>query len=426
MAHSFKSLIISLQKPTSWLLLAMGFSAGLPFLLVGGTLGLWMRQSGLSLSLIGYFSWVTLAYGFKFIWAPLLKRLNLSWLYHYLGQLRSLMILSQLGISLGLGALSLIGPQHLLGFTLAASLTAFFAACQEITIDTWRTLETHNEEQSALNPSLYSLGYRLSLLITNALILFLSKRWGWPLSYGLMAVLMSIGLIAALMAPKSKSEIVTQKIEFIAPFKTLLSEHKGVGVTLIALLMVYRLPDFMIGPVALPLYQDVGLDPDAIALMRATFGLWASFIGVGIGGFCILWLGIDRAFLLGAITVPLAKLLFAAMAYDGHHNLALFGVTLVFDDISNGIAETALIAFITRLCSAQNALTAYALMISLPSLTGKLLKGFSGQIIDSFTPHLGLMGAYQAFFIGTALIGMPVIWLILRFMGKYRSSPASS
>ena len=430
-AHETKNRVkavgAALRHPTSWLLLGMGFSAGLPFLLVGGTLGFWLRSSGISLTLIGFLGWVSLLYGLKVVWAPWMDKVRLPFLHGWLGQRRSYMLLSQIGVALGLIAMALIGPQHLIGLACAALFVAFAAASQEIAIDAWRVEQTESEADQALNPSFYAFGFRIAILTTDALVLVLSKRVGWPLSYQILALAMLIGVTVTLLAPRSviethiKTSTKTLYALIIEPFVSFFNAHKGTAGLILLTLALYRLPDYLIGPVAGPLYQDTGLDQDTIAAMRASIGLWASFIGIAAGGSCLLWLGVQRSFMLGALIGPISNICFSWMAVS-HGDPVIFGLTLVADNFSNGIAETALVGFMTQqtLNSQQgreHTLTHYALMYSVAAFTGKFLKGFSGWAVDLIKPDLGLFNAYSAFFMGTALIGLPCL-ILCWYMGK--------
>jgi MFS transporter, PAT family, beta-lactamase induction signal transducer AmpG len=419
-----------MKQPNSWLLLGLGFSAGLPFLLTGSTLGFWMRQEGLSLTLIGFMSWVSFVYGLKVLWAPWMDRVKLPFLYRWLGQRRSFMLLSQIGIIIGIVLMAIIGPKgDLLPFGLAAMFVAFAAASQEIAIDAWRVEQTQSLTDEAMHPTFYAWGYRIAVVVSGSLILIPAEIIGWPLSFMGLAVIMSAGICATLLAKRSKAELSLKPKTHsfhslvIEPFESFFKHHGRLSLLILLTLAVYRLPDYLIGPVAGPLYEDTGLTNTAIASMRSTVGLAASFIGVAIGGGCILWLGIERSFWLGALTGPLSNICFSLMAIY-HADLNVFAGTLIVDNIANGIAETAFVAFLTRLTVKEFTLTHYALMYSVSAMTGKLLKGFSGQIVDQMTPSLGLFGAYQAFFIGTAVAGLPalILCLWLRQLGIFKKT----
>ncbi len=413
----------ALQRPVSWLLLGLGFSASLPFLLVGQTLGFWMRSEGITLTLISYLTGISLMYGLKVLWAPWMDRVHLPLLYRWLGQRRSYMLVTQLVLAAGLVAMAVLGPKaHLIGFMIAATVVAFAAASQEIAIDAWRVEETNSQSDQALNPSFYSFGYRTGSLVTNSIVLALSDRIGWANSYLVIAATLGIGVVSSLLAPRTADELrhtaeaKSAKELIVEPFASFVRHHGKAALSVLLLLALYRLPDYVIGPVVGTMYEDTGLSATTIAAIRGTIGLTASYIGVVVGGGCVLALGLERALWLGAITCPLTKLGFAWMSV-AHGDIGVFTGVLIADDLSNGIAETAMIAFMTSLASRDHTLTHYALTYSVMAFTGKFLKLFAGQIVDGLTPSLGLFHAYQVFFVGAALIGVPalvLIWLVRR------------
>ena len=203
--HGWRDVVASLREPRVLAMLALGFSAGLPFLLTGNTLGAWLREEGTELSAIGFISWVGLAYSFKFVWAPLLDRVELPVLGR-LGKRRSWIVLAQLGVVAGLVAMMAIGPQEgLVVFGAFAVVVAFASATQDIAIDAWRIESSRSAEELSVMSAAYQLGYRTATLITNALIFNIAARTGWELSYGLMAVLMGVGVAAAMYAVEPRS-----------------------------------------------------------------------------------------------------------------------------------------------------------------------------------------------------------------------------
>lgn len=413
----------ALKMARTWVLLGLGFSSGLPFLLTGTTLGLWLRQEGYSLSVASLVQWISLIYGFKFLWAPVMDKVKLPVLHRFLGQRRSWILLSQAGVIGAICLMATLKPGSGAIFIASAALLAFFAASQTAAIDGWRIEQTTSSADEALNPSFYAFGFKLAVVISGSLILIPAEHWGWPEAFFILAVVMMIGVMATLFAPVNaqdgtlKSEPKSLKRLYIEPLKSFFNSYGKWTLLILLAVALYRLPDYLIGPVALPLYNDTGLTNTEIAAMRSTFGLAASFAGVAVGGACILGLGIERAFWLGALVGPLSNLCFALMAaYPGQLNV--FGATLIVDNIANGVAETAFVAFLTRLCVREFSLTHYALLYSVADFAGKLLKGFAGPIVDGLTPAMGLFPAYQAFFIGTAIMGIPALILCLYLRRK--------
>lgn len=436
--------VSALKRRESWVLLGLGFSAGLPFLLTGATLGFWLRDLGLSLSSISLLTLISLLYGLKVLWAPLAARLHIPFVSDRLGQPRTLMLLAQFGIFAGLIVMAQMGPTPLSGlanwgagdaakhlglFALILLWIAFFAATQEIAIDGWRVQMTQSNADNALYPTLFNLGFRLGILATDTIILVMAKRIGWALSIEWMAFALIIGVMAVFWAPKYNSAVSTKRLGFIAdifaPFQALAAKHEKSLWLWLALIAVYRLPDYLIGPVAAPMYQDTGLDYDTIAAMRGSLGLSASLIGIVAGGFCLLRLGLTRTLFLGAFAGPFSNLGFAIMAVS-NGDPVVFGVTLLLDNFSNGIAEAAIIALMTKLVDKDQSITQYALLYSVMAFTGKVLKSGAGFVVDSLTPLMGQFGAYAAFFTGTALVGILGLILCAVTLKKLKLSPLQS
>ncbi len=202
--HTFREGLKALGRPKVASMLALGFASGLPFLLTGATFGYWLRDEGTTLTAIGFLSWVGLAYTFKVFWAPLVDRSKLPVLGG-LGQRRSWVVFAQILVAIGLILMATFGahgPGGLATIGAFALLVAFASATQDIAVDAWRIESAPESEEQSLITSAFQLGYRAALLVTDALILIFAQNFGWPLSYVLMAVLMGVGLFAALRTPE--------------------------------------------------------------------------------------------------------------------------------------------------------------------------------------------------------------------------------
>jgi PAT family beta-lactamase induction signal transducer AmpG len=418
-------------NPRVLAMLALGFSSGLPFLLVGNTFGYWLADEGTSLTAIGFLSWVGLAYSLKFVWSPLLDRVDLP-LLGRLGRRRGWMLLAQALVGLGLAAMAVSGTRHgLVTLGAIALVVAFAAATQDIAIDAWRIESAANADELGLLSSAYQLGFRIALLCTDSLMLVSAQHLGWPFSYTLCAVLMGIGLIATLLArePERADRVMDAKANaaplwtprgffdavagpFIAFFKT----YGAVALVMLLAISLYRLPDFMRGPVTNKFYHDLGLSKDVIGAVRGTLGLAAVFLGVAMGGFLSVRLGYRRALILGGVMQGLGIAAFALLTVTGT-DLPTFTAVMCFDDVAISVAGVALVAYMSSLTSLGYTATQYALLSSAYALAGKFLKGFSGLMIDQMTPSLGLMHAYAVFFIGCGALGLPapvLFWLLGR------------
>lgn len=428
---SWRDVLRSCREPRVLAMLALGFAAGLPFLLTGNTLGAWLNDAGTELAAIGFLSWVGMAYSLKFLWAPMLDSIRLP-VIGRLGRRRSWILLAQIGVIAGLVAMTAIGPGGgLVLFGAFALVVAFSSATQDIAIDAWRIEISRSDEELGLMSAAYQLGYRVALLITNAFIFNLEAFSSWQFSYGVMAVLMGVGIAASLLAAEprttesaiAKSPLVAgaslaspglRRVydAIIGPFLTFFAAHGHRALLLLAAISLYRLPDFIMGPMVNPFYGDLGLSNQAIGAMRAGVGLWATVAGVAAGGFAAVRLGFVPTLVLGAFLAPASNLGLTGMAFLGP-DLWVFGSALTLENFSEGFAGTALIAWMSSLTTFGYAATQYALLSSFYTILGKVLKGFSGVAVENLEPAFGLIPAYGVFFAGTAAIGLPSILVVL-------------
>jgi MFS transporter, PAT family, beta-lactamase induction signal transducer AmpG len=206
-ASSSRTLLSALgvyaERPTL-VAVALGFSAGLPYYLIFDTLSAWLRASGLSLEVIGFFSLVTLVSTFKFLWAPFVDRASVPVLTSWLGHRRSWMLVCQGLIMLGLWLVAGSDPTRSLGtIAVFAVLVGFSSATQDIAIDAWR-IETAEVSKQGAMAAAYQWGYRVAIIIAGAVPLLLATAYGWNFSYGVMAALMTVGVLAVLAAPREQ------------------------------------------------------------------------------------------------------------------------------------------------------------------------------------------------------------------------------
>ena len=434
-APTSRDVLKALRHPRVLITLLLGFSSGLPFMLTGNTLGFWLREEGIELATIGFLSWVGIAYSMKFIWAPLIDKVGVP-LLGRLGRRRGWMLFSQLLIAGGLFAMAAIGPNGgLLAFAGFALLVAFASATQDIVVDAWRIERAESDEDLGLLTAAFQLGYRIAILATDALILIAAAKLGWNNSYVLCALAVGIGLTATLFATEP-ARINPEAAEaergpslwtprglfdaIIGPFAAFFRDH-GVGAALLMLaaISLYRLPDFVMGPMVGPLYVDVGLSKELVGSVRATVGLGATIVGIALAGISAVRLGFTPTLILGAILGPSSNLAFAALAYLGGSAETLSFV-LIVDNLSMGFAGAALVAYMSSLTTLGYTATQYALLSSFYALLGKVLKGFSGQMVETLEQTYDPMTAYALFFTGTAVIGIPALVLCILLGARHR------
>jgi PAT family beta-lactamase induction signal transducer AmpG len=412
-------------SPRVQLMLALGFSSGLPFLLVGNTFAFWLRDEGTTLKAIGFISWVGLAYSLQFAWAPLLDRVPAL---RVLGLRRGWLLLSQLVVAGGLFAMAFMGVGYgLAALGAAALVVAFASATQDIALAAWRIEIAKDSAELGLLTAANTLGYRIAIICADSLMLVSAQHLGWTISYGLAGAAMAVGITATLLAPEptSADAVAEQKqkdaplwsargaFDAVAgPFIAFFKAHGTMAIIMLLAITLYRLPDFVRGPMVNPFFHDLGMSKDAIGLSRATVGLGTTFLGTIVAGFLAFRLGLMRTLILGAVLQSLGIAANALLIFTGT-DLPAFMLVMGFDDFSLGFAGISLVAYMSSLTSLGYVATQYALLSSAYALAGKFLKGFSGVVVDALAAQFGLLQAYAVFFIGCAAIAIPSILLFV-------------
>lgn len=406
-------------------MLFLGFSAGLPLLLILGTLSFWLREAGIDRSTIGYLTWVGLIYAFKWMWAPLVDRLPIPFFSKLLGRRRSWLLFAQSLIILGLLGMSSLDPKlALTPVVWFALLVAFGSATQDIALDAFRIESADSIHQAALAAT-YQTGYRLALIWAGAGVLWLAARVevnatsydasAWQFAYLCMAASISVGILTTLFSKepvrielaKARNAKAWLHQTLIEPFAEFIYRYGWHAIVILSLIAIYRISDVVMGIMANPFYVDMGYTKDEVAAVSKVFGVIMTLLGAFVGGVLTLRFGVMRILFVGAVLSAASNLLFAWLAIQGHDLQGLIWV-ISADNLSSGIASAAFIAFLSSLTNIKYSATQYALFSSVMLLLPKWLAGFSGVFVDSF--------GYQAFFFGTAIIGAPVlvlIWLVI-------------
>ena len=409
-------------EPASIRMLLLGFSAGLPLLLVFGTLSFWLREAGIDRTTIGHLSWVGLAYGFKWVWSPLVDRLPIPFLTRLLGRRRSWLLLSQLVIMLALVYMALTDPKLALApIVWGALAVAFASATQDIALDAYRIESAPYERQAALAAT-YQTGYRLAMIWAGAGVLWIAARAevantaayqqaAWKVAYLVMAASMLLGVLTVLLSPEPTHRETPPARNLgewlqgalVEPFADFLRRYRWQAALILGLIALYRISDVVMGIMANPFYVDMGYSKDEVAGVTKLYGVVMTLAGAFVGGALAMRFGVMRVLMLGAILSAASNLLFAWLAGHGHDLTALILVVSA-DNLSSGIASAAFIAYLSGLTNVQYSATQYALFSSLMLLLPKFIAGFSGQYVDAF--------GYGHFFVATALLGVPVLLLI--------------
>ncbi|HEY2050679.1 MAG TPA: MFS transporter [Caulobacteraceae bacterium] len=452
--------LAALSRPKVGVMLALGFSSGLPFMLIGNTLGLWLAEDHIKLALIGFVSWIQLTYSVKFIWGAVVDRLPAP-LAGALGRRRGWMLITQIVVAAGLLGMAAADPRSqlpvMIGFGLLAGVGA---ASQDTVIDAWRIEIAADADELGLLTSAYSLGFRAALVATEALILLLATAVGWPLAYAIYAGLMVVGVIATLLAREpERADAATEAARVdpieaavvavmesgrvpparaaldavVGPFVAFFRSHGlAMGALMLATITLYHLCDYMRGPMSLPFYHALGISKPTIAAVRASLGLGGSLAGIALGGLASLRLGIARALIVGAILQPIGIAAFALMAFHGGDYVLFslgpapvtaFAAIMTFDAVAIGFSGVALVAYMSSLTSLGYTATQYALLTSALTWSGKFLKGFSGAIVENLQHGRSLLEAYGLFYVFSGAIGLPAILLCIWLATVQRPKP---
>jgi PAT family beta-lactamase induction signal transducer AmpG len=385
----------------------LGFSAGLPLLLVFTTLSAWLRDENIVRSTIGFFGWVTIFYGLKFLWAPLIDSIKLPLIHNVLGKRRSWLLLTQLLIGLFLYLLATISPtgDSLVAFAICALFVSFFSASQDIVVDAYRIEIAPIELQGILTAG-YQFGYRVAILVSGAGALYIADSYTWEISYKIMSSLMLIGIITTLMSSEpdehrlkvdNSSNLIAAV--FWAPIRDFFSRYKN-AILILIFIGVYRLSDLSMAVMANPFYLDIGFTLSEIATVTKVFGIAMTLIGAFIGGIIILRYGVSKPLFYGSIMIASTTLMFVAQSIFGN-DMNLFILTIALDNFTGGFAGTVFIAYLSSLTDPKYTATQYALFSSLMLVPGKFLSGFSGLVVDSF--------GYLELFLISASLGIPAI-----------------
>lgn len=431
-------------------MLFLGFSAGLPLLLVFSTLSLWLREAGISRTEIGFFAWIGILYSFKVFWAPVIDNLPLPGLDRLLGRRRSWMLLGQGLIVAGLVGMAMTDPAvSPTAIALFGVLVAFGSSTQDIVIDAYRIEAVGKTWQGAM-ASNYVLGYRLAMLTAGAGALYIAADTSWSTAYLIMAACMAVGVVTVMLIKEpvldlsgreavekemyafidTRSstgtrlsnywELIGRKISIavIGPFVDFFMRNAWyVSLLILAFVAMYRISDLVMGIMANPFYHDLGFTKTEIADISKVYGLIMLLLGSYVGGFLVAQIGIMRPLLLGAVMVAATNLAFAWLATVGNDIYGLM-VTISLDNLAGGLATAAFIAYLSSLVNHSYSATQYALFSSLMTLPGKLISGTSGLVVDGV--------GYFWFFIYASAMGLPAILLVLILMrwGPQHQAPS--
>ena len=398
----------------------MGFSSGLPLALTGATLGIWLTESKVSLTAIGFFALVGIAYNLKFLWAPAMDRAPLPWLTRWLGRRRSWALTTQAALIASLLALGHSDPGADPALTaLLALVVAFCSASQDIVIDAFR-IELLEEHEQGVGAASTQYGYRGGMLVSGAGALYAASYGGWSLAYSAMAACVLVGVAAVIMTPEPRRAVEAglamgrKAVALQSAFKEAVAEPfaefmRRDGWMLILLFVVlYKVGDAIAGVMAGPFYIAMEFTKIEIANVSKIYGLGATLVGVFLGGFFVYRLGVMKALMVCGIAQMLSNLMYAAQAVVGH-DVAFLIATIGIENVTGGMGSAAFVAYLSSLCNVAYTATQYALLSSLMAVPRTVLASSGGAFAET-------MGWVPFFLFTTvaALPGLVLLWWLMR------------
>ena len=386
----------------------LGFSTGLPFLLVYSTQSAWLYEAKVPIETIGLLSEMTLAYKFKWVWAPFLDEYDAPIVSKLLGRRRGWILVSQIAVILGLVGVAFGDPANWLTWTVLFSFALGIAgATQDITFDGWRITVVPRERLAFLT-SAAEIGYRVGTLVAGAGALYIANFYGWRVAYLAMASILLVGLIAAIVAPEPPSDLQPhrERPDFLftitEPIKELWRRLGPLAPAILLLIAGFRMPGYVSGAMAMPLFKSLHFSEADIATVTKVFGFWIALGGTLLASVVVRHFGMMKSLLMGTVAGSASHLSLAWLAAHGH-DFTDFALAVGVDGFAYAFAQVVLIIYMSSLVSTEFATSQYALLTSLCALPGSLLAGASGFIIKATS--------FETFFVSTSLMGLPVALL---------------
>lgn len=430
--HTWSTALKGYLKPSVFIFLFLGFSCGLPFNLIVYSLALWMADTGISLAVIGFFSLVLLPYNFKFLWAPLVDRIQLPYLARKMGSKKAWALIFQVGLLLSIWGLSIFPPhentwiwslvltdksgadviaQIPLQTYLFALLTAFFAASQDIVVDALR-IDTLSKEELGEGAGMYQFGYRMGMLLAGAGVVAASAYISWQSAYFIVGSIVSLGMVSTFFVHEPKriepeaNKSVWQTM-VLNPFYDFMSKANWYWILIF--IVLYKLCNAILGRMALPFYQQMGFSKGEISLVSGTFGPWITMSGIALGGIFVMKYPILKLlFALGLVEI-LTSIAFAGFSLF-YHSLPAFFIVIIFDNIVGGMGGAVFVAFLSGLCSKAYSATQYALLTSLMMVASSMVSVYSGV----WAQEMG----WFVFFLFTGVLMLPALGLLFYLIRK--------
>lgn len=391
--------------------LLLGFSSGLPLLAIGSTLKAWLTESGLNLSTIGFFSLVGLPYTLKFLWAAFFDRYSLP----FLGRRRGWIIVLQLALALLFSSFFFFDPKdHLQELAFISVLIAFLSASQDIVVDALRR-DSLSDEQMGLGSALFINGYRLGMLVSGALALYLAETIPWNLVYPIISTAFVLGSMGVWIIREPENENLAPlslKEALLGPFQDFFSRIDAVYILMFVLL--YKFGDSMASEMTTPFLLKTGYSKADIATIVKSFGLAATLLGALIGGAAMFRLGIAKSLWLFGILQALSIVTFAFLASMSPSNSALAAV-IAFENLSFGMGTAAYSAYMATICNKRFSAAQFALLTSIMGIPRVIFGSSSGILAEHF--------GWQGYFLFCAALALPGMILLMKIAPFSSSIP---
>lgn len=392
----------------------VGFSAGLPLALTGGTLQAWMTATGIDLRTIGIFSLVGLPYTMKFLWSPLMDRFALP----FFGRRRGWMLFTQLVLMLAIGLMAGSSPTTALPLLAFLSLiVAFGSASQDIVIDAYRTDVLESVERGA-GAAVYVAGYRAAMLVSGGLALILSDRIGFRDTYILMAAMMVVGMIGSVFGPEPRQRAAAPnslKEAVWGPLADFFSRRKATAI--LVLIVLYKLGDAYAGSLTTAfLMRGVGFSLTEIGTVYKVLTIISTVIGAALGGSLMVRLGLYGSLLLFGVLQAVSNLSFMVLAWSGKSYLMMV-LAVAFENLAGGMGTAAFVSLLMSLCNQRYSATQFALLSSLAVLGRVCVTPTSGFLVD----WLG----WAPFFLATTLTALPGLLMLVRLRKEVMETQGS-
>ena len=397
------------------LILPLGFASGIPLLLTFSTLSAWLATAGVSRAAIGAFALVGTPYALKFLWSPLIDRLPPP---IPVGRRRGWGIAIQLALIAATLALGSCNPKvELARMGALAILVAFLSASQDVVIDAYR-VEILTPEQQGPGAAMIQTGYRVAMLVSGAGALIIAARYGWFAAYATMAAMLGAGMIVFIFGPEPATppearpnSAAASRLDAVrvwlatavtGPFADFMRRPRWLAIVIF--IVGYKLGEAMAGVMATPLYISIGFSLDEIAAISKLVGFFATVAGAIVGGVVTSKLGVMRALVLCGVLQSAGNLFYVLQAVGGHR-LDYLALCVAAENLTGAMAGTALVAYLSGLCSPAFTATQYALLSSLAAV-GRTTVASSGGVLAE---KLG----WVPFFMLTTVATIPALVLLI-------------